>query len=64
MKEKLAEDVAAERARCEQIVETVFISARNILGACTWSPEDRIAWEARMRAASDILSVIRSGGRG
>ena len=50
-----------ERRRCERIAESVMIAARNWLSAGRWSESAQAAWEARQRAASDILTSIRSG---
>lgn len=60
--DELTPEAREERERCQQIAESVFISSRNWLeGGGPWTPTDRAAWEARMRAASDILTSIRLG---
>lgn len=62
MASELTPEAQAERERCQRIAEAVMISARNISECSGWSQQDKAAWEARIRAASDILTVIRSGG--
>lgn len=54
-------ETQAERERCQKIAEAVITSSQNALKHGKWSQVDTAAWEARIRAASDILTVIRSG---
>jgi hypothetical protein len=61
MSDELTPEVIRERERCERIAESVLTSSRNWLSQTGWSALERAAWEARMRAASDILTSIRSG---
>lgn len=58
---RLQPKILQERARCEKIAESVLISSRCYLESPSWSATERLAWEERMRAASDILTSIRSG---
>ena len=58
----LNDPALSERERCIRIAESVVTSSRNWLKSGTWTDAERIAWESRIRAASDILIVIRSGG--
>lgn len=59
--EPLTTEVQRERERCQQIAESVMISSRKIRESGGWTEADCIAWEARERAASNILSSIRAG---
>lgn len=59
--DELTPDALKERKRCEQIASSVQIAARNWLKAGCWPDRDRIAWESRERAASDILASIHMG---
>lgn len=60
--DQLTPEAREERDRCQQIAEAVMISSRCWLeNGGPWSERDRVAWEARMRAASDILTSIRAG---
>lgn len=56
------EAVLQERERCLRISTAVEISARNFRDTCRPGSTDWETWDTRRRAASDILTVIRSGG--
>ena len=53
--------VAEEHNRCVRIAEAVLVSSRNCLRVGQWSEAERVGWEERHRAASDILASIHSG---